>query len=85
MIRSSQTIPHGSAFGPEILKTLALRAYSETLQECVVLVLGEVVRFQWLKPLDNFTIFKTDFPCYGFVYDVGAAVYHQLEPTLAAP
>ena len=61
-----------------------LRAYAETLQECVVLILGEAVRFQRRKPLNRFIMFKTNRLCYGIVNDVGATVHYQLEPTLAA-
>ena len=48
-------------------------------------VFGEGVRFQWRKPLDRFTMFKDVRLRDGHVYDVGTAVYRQLEPTLAAP
>ena len=70
---------------PEILKTPVRRGYAETLQKCVILVLSEGVRFQRRKPLDRLTVFNAVRLRDGPVYDVGTAVYRQLEPTLAAP
>ena len=58
MIRSSQTVPHGSGVGPAILKTLAPGAHAETPQQCAVPIFGEAVRLQRRKPLDHFTKFE---------------------------